>query len=85
MEIPRKRFLETLLMFKDQDVIKVLTGIRRCGKSTLLRQYIEILKRSGISDDRIVYINMESLSNARFSDGMALYHGITEKKNREKI
>ena len=80
MEIKREQFLDALSRYDDSEAIKVLTGIRRCGKSTLLRQYIDRLKTSGVPDDRIFYVNMESLTNSRFRDGMVLYEEIMRKK-----
>ena len=52
--VERKEYLERLIQWKDEQVIKVVTGIRRCGKSTLLLQYQEWLKASGVSDEQIV-------------------------------
>lgn len=47
----RKEYLEQLKAWKDEQVIKVVTGIRRCGKSTLLSQYQQQLKTTGITDE----------------------------------
>jgi predicted AAA+ superfamily ATPase len=80
MEIEREQFLDALSKYRDPEAIKVLTGIRRCGKSTLLKQYIERLRSSRVPDDRIFYVNMESLTNARFRDGMVLYEEIMQRK-----
>ena len=52
--VGRKEYLERLIEWEDEQVIKVVTGIRRCGKSTLLLQYQAWLKANGISDDQIV-------------------------------
>lgn len=57
--IPREHYLEKLRGLKDFPIIKGLTGIRRCGKSTLMTEFIEELKASGISEDRILYINLD--------------------------
>ena len=59
--IPRKSYLDRLARFQDKPVIKALTGLRRSGKSTLLRLTIERLKDGGVPDSRIVYIDKESL------------------------
>ena len=57
----RKGHLRQLMEGKDRtDTVKIVTGMRRCGKSTLMRQFIEELKRSGVGDDRIFYLNFES-------------------------
>ena len=46
--IERPQYIKTLLMFKDTDLIKILTGVRRCGKSTVYELYAEELKKQGI-------------------------------------
>ena len=84
-EIIRKGYLDAISAHKDQtDVIKVLTGLRRCGKSTILRQYCDLLKDQGVKQERIVYINMESLSNIRFRESTILYEHLTSHKNDER-
>ena len=52
--IERKEYLEKLKKWKDKDLIKVITGIRRCGKSTLFDIYIDYLKSIGIEDNHII-------------------------------
>ena len=51
--IERINYIEKLLGWKDEQVIKVVTGIRRCGKSTLLRQYQDALRQRGVSEEQI--------------------------------
>lgn len=53
--VERKEYLQKLWSWKDEQVIKVVTGIRRCGKSTLLKQYQNKLKSAGVT--RTNYIN----------------------------
>ncbi len=57
--IERTEYLEELKRWKDKDLIKVITGIRRCGKSTLFELFIDYLKSSGINKDQIIQINLE--------------------------
>ena len=57
--IERTEYLEQLKRFKDKDLIKVVTGIRRCGKSTLFELFINYLKETGVKDDQIIKINLE--------------------------
>lgn len=57
--IEREKYLEELISFKDKDLIKVITGIRRCGKSTLFDLYIDYLKKNGIKEEQIIRINLE--------------------------
>lgn len=71
--VERKEYLNLLLKWKDEQIIKVITGIRRCGKSTLLKMFQDHLLNQGISKEQIVYINFEELENEEFLDYMALY------------
>ena len=57
--IERQNYLDKLLKWKDKDVIKVITGMRRCGKSTLLKQFQQILIDQGVNSKNIVFINFE--------------------------
>ena len=57
--IIREKYLSKIRPFYDQDLIKVITGIRRCGKSVILTQIIDELKAKGIEKDQIIYINFE--------------------------
>lgn len=59
---PRVFYLNKLIAFKDTEPVKVVTGIRRCGKSSLLKLMIAWLKEQGISDDAIVEMNFESFA-----------------------
>ena len=77
--VERKGYLDLLKKWKDDEVIKVVTGIRRCGKSTLLKMYMEFLKSQGISDDRIIFINFEELEYEHISDYRILYNYIKER------
>lgn len=75
----RKEYLNKLIQWKDEQVIKVVTGIRRCGKSTLLMQYQEYLKQSGIEEKQIVSINFEELEYEELCNYKKLYTYIKEK------
>ena len=61
--IERTEYLEKLKKWKDKDLIKVVTGIRRCGKSTLFELFIEYLKTIGIEENHIISINLENPDN----------------------
>ena len=74
--IERTNYIEKLLGWKDEQVIKVVTGIRRCGKSTLLRQYQDALRQRGVSEEQIISINFEELENEPLLDYRALYDHI---------
>lgn len=71
--VERKEYLNRLIQWKDEQVIKVVTGIRRCGKSTLLLQYQSWLKANGVSVEQIVSINFEELEYEELQDYQKLY------------
>ena len=81
--IERKEYLDRLKKWKDKDLIKVVTGIRRCGKSTLFELYIDYLKGLGIEDSHIISINLESPDN-EFSNYKQLYKYVKDKIKDEK-
>lgn len=76
--ISRDHYLQKLIDFKDTTTIKVITGMRRCGKSSLLMLYQAYLKTSGVTDDQIVYMNFESLKNQAYTDYLSLYSHIKD-------
>lgn len=76
--INREEYLDELIRWKDKDLIKVVTGIRRCGKSTLFDLFIDYLKMSGVKSNQIIYINLED-ADYDFKDYKELYHFINEK------
>lgn len=82
--IQRKEYLDLLKKWKDEQVIKVVTGIRRCGKSTLLALYQDHLRTQGISDDQIIYVNFEELEYEDLLDYKALYNYIKSRLHPEK-
>ncbi|GHU49588.1 ATPase [Clostridia bacterium] len=57
--IERRAYLEQLAMWREEEMIKVVTGVRRCGKSTLFELYIDRLKADGVTDEQIIVINLE--------------------------
>lgn len=59
MVIARQEYLNKLIAFRDKQLIKVVTGIRRCGKSTLLELFQEWLKEQGVEQRQILSINFE--------------------------
>ena len=79
--VERKEYLEKLKLWKDEQVIKVVTGIRRCGKSTLLMQYQDYLKQGGVDADRIIAINFEELEYEELCDYKKLYEYIKDRKS----
>lgn len=71
--IQRKEYLNSLIASKDRKIIKVVTGIRRCGKSTLFDLYSEYLKKNGVAEEQIIRINLEDPDFDFLSDYKKLY------------
>ena len=76
--IRRHEYLEKLNRFRDKQLIKVVTGIRRCGKSTLLEMYKEILLNDGVDTNQIISINLEDLKYSFITDYLSLYNYIND-------
>lgn len=71
--IERASYLNKLIAFKDKNLIKVIIGIRRCGKSTIMEIYRDWLKEQGVSIDQIVYLNFEDYDNFELRNPKNLY------------
>ena len=82
--IQRPEYLNELKRFKDKELIKVVTGIRRCGKSTLLEMFKDYLLQTGIEEEQIISINLEDLKYNFINNYMDLYKYINEKLNLNK-
>lgn len=76
--IERPEYLEELKRWKDKDLIKVVTGIRRCGKSTLFELFIDYLKQNGVKEDHIISLNLES-PDYKFNNYEDLYQYVNER------
>ena len=77
--VKREEYLRQLKQWKDEQVIKVVTGIRRCGKSTLLTQYQEWLMSNGVKNEQIVSVNFEELEYEELLDYKKLYSYLKER------
>ena len=82
--IERPEYLKELKKFKDKELIKVITGIRRCGKSTLLEIYKKHLIETGIEEEQIISINLEDLKYNFIKDYMDLYNYINDMLKENK-
>ena len=82
--IERKEYLRQLESWKDKHIIKVITGIRRCGKSTLLKQFQSKLIENGISKEQIISINFEDMQFEDLLDYKNLYQFIKSKIIEDK-
>lgn len=83
--INRQEYLDFLIKLKDKQIIKIVTGIRRCGKSTLLKLYREYLLKNGIKENQIISINFENPNDLKFANWQELYNYINNnlKKNEK--
>ena len=77
--LKRELYLKRIRDFYDSDLIKILVGIRRCGKSVILEQIIEELKNKGINEDHIIYVNFEFIEFEELTDYKKLNNYIKEK------
>ena len=82
--IERKAYLDQLSMWREEELIKVVTGVRRCGKSTLFELYIERLKADGVTDEQIVFVNLEDDDFSELLDYKKLHEYVKARmlKNR---
>lgn len=83
--ISRKEYIDSLIHFKDKNLIKVVTGIRRCGKSTLFELFQDYLLENGIDSTQIIQINLEDGDYRNIRTSEALYNYINEKIITDKI
>ena len=77
--IKRERYMQRIRPFIGSDLVKVLTGIRRSGKSVMLDLIKEELKEDGVSDNQFISFNFESLANARYCTAEALYEEVANR------
>ncbi len=77
--INRPEYLNQLIEHKDVDLVKIVTGIRRCGKSSLLDLFHEHLLNSGVNEDHIIHMNLESLKYRNITNYTELYDYISER------
>jgi predicted AAA+ superfamily ATPase len=82
--IKRETYLRKLGQLKDQNLIKVITGIRRCGKSTLIEAFKDELLSSGVSPKNIVFLNFEERENLHFTSWTTLYDEIIKAVKTDK-
>ncbi|MDR1110666.1 MAG: ATP-binding protein [Deltaproteobacteria bacterium] len=83
--IQRPHFLENLIRFREVDVIKVVTGVRRCGKSTLFDLYAGYLKTQGVDESQIVRVNLEDVAVEHLRHYRALHEHMLSKLQKDKM
>jgi predicted AAA+ superfamily ATPase len=77
--IERKEYLDRLIGYRDKQIIKIITGIRRCGKSTLLALFRQYLIDDGVPPENIVMINFEDYDNRSLCDPLALHEHVKSR------
>lgn len=85
MVIQRTEYLNKLIAFKDKQLIKVVTGIRRCGKSTLLELYQDWLRQQGVDEGQILSVNFEDIDYEELTDYKKLYAYLKERLVKGKM
>lgn len=81
--INRPEYLNQLIQNRDVNLVKVVTGIRRCGKSSLLELFHQYLSDNGVADTNIIHMNLESLRYRNLSDYLAFYDYVSERVTKE--
>ena len=81
--VNRPKYLEQLIQNKDVDLVKIITGIRRCGKSSLLDLFHQYLIDSGVKESNIIHMNLESLRYRTLKDYLTFYDYVSEKINND--
>lgn len=85
VQIQRKQYLDFLIRHKDEQIIKVVTGVRRCGKSTLFELYRDYLLTNGVDSSQIFMINFEDVEYEDLLDYRTLYNHIKEQLLPDKM
>lgn len=81
----REKYLSELRKWKDKDVIKVITGVRRCGKSTLVDQWARELENDGVPASNVIHINLEMMENESLLEYHALHEAVLAKCKGESM
>lgn len=83
--INRAEYLDKLIALRDKQIIKIITGVRRCGKSTLMELFQDKLREDGVSDDRIISINLEDFDNRALRNEETLHEYIKQRLVKGKM
>ena len=84
-QIERKDYMNTLIGLRDKNLIKVLTGVRRCGKSTVMQMFRDYLIADNVGENQLVFMNFESLENHKWlTDFEGLYYHIVNQLDLSK-
>lgn len=83
-DIYRKTYMDKLISLKDKQIIKVITGIRRAGKSTILKEYKNYLLDNGVKKQNIIFINFDDANNKKLLDSDELHNYIISNTDEKK-
>ncbi|NDP28785.1 MAG: AAA family ATPase [Flavobacterium sp.] len=83
--IERKQYMQMLRNLKDQNIIKVISGVRRCGKSTLLQMFAKELLQNSVESEQIQFLNFEDLDTHALGDIFQIHTHITERLVPDKM
>lgn len=82
--IARIDYLNRLIAWREKKIIKVVTGVRRCGKSTLFELFVDYLKSTGVADEQIISINLEDIAYEDLQSYKTLYNYVKERLCNDK-
>ena len=77
--VQRKEYLDWLIRWREQQLIKVVTGVRRCGKSTLLSLFMDYLRQTGVAEEQIISINLEDIDNEHLLNYQVLHTYVKDR------
>src|ERR1035437_10153431 len=83
--IQRPEYLDFLIRSRDKQIIKVLSGVRRCGKSTLFEIYRDYLLGNGVNENQIIFVNFEDIEYEDLTDYKQLYNYVKNRLLPERI
>jgi predicted AAA+ superfamily ATPase len=83
--LKRESYLKIIRSYQEKPLIKVLSGVRRCGKSTMLAMFAKELKKSGVKDSQIISINFEDLAYRNLLSANELYNYLKQKINKKNM
>ena len=81
MNIRRSIYFERIKPFINTQIVKVITGIRRCGKSVMMMQLCDYLIQNGVDEKQILFLNFESLTDERIKSFESVTHSVKETSN----
>jgi predicted AAA+ superfamily ATPase len=78
--IDRKKYIDELLKYKDKKTIKIITGVRRCGKSEIMKHFIKEILNKNVKNEQVIYINFEDRLVLDIDNGKELIDFVLKNK-----